>query len=96
MMKRIIILVALVSLMMTGCAANKKYTVPPKGKLLSQTNPKQPKPEPPKSDTEKNRITYRITVIIREVIVDNVEDAEGMLPEDKKQEKKGDAMLLAN
>lgn len=99
MMKRLIILVALVSLMINGCSANKKYTVAPKGKSLSPTNPEQPKiekPEPPKSQTEKNRITYRITVIIREIIVDNVDDVEGMLPEDKKQEKKGDGMLLAD
>lgn len=95
MMKRIIILTVLACLMMTGCVVHR---VPkPATKILITEQPKaeKPKPEAPKSETEKNRITYRITVIIREIIVDNVDDIDEMLPKDKTQEKKG-GMLLAN
>ena len=98
MMKPIIILVALVSLMMTGCVAHRVPQPATKIPIIHH-KPEQPeaeKPEPPKSETEKNRITYRITVIIREVIVENVDDIEGMLPEDKKQQKKGGGLLLTN
>jgi len=95
MMKRIIIFTVLVSLMMTGCVVHR---VPqPAKKILITEQPKteNPKPEPPKSETEKNRITYRITVIIREIIVDNVDDVEEMLPK-KDEQKKGGELLWVN
>jgi len=94
MMKHIIILTALVSLMMTGCVVHR---VPkPAAKIpivVAQPKAEKPKPEPPKSETEKQKITYRITIIIREIVVENVDDVEGMLPENKKQEKKGGELL---
>jgi hypothetical protein len=95
MMKRIIILVALVSLMMTSCVVH-RVPKPAAKILIEHPKTEKPKPEAPKSETEKNRITYRITVIIKEVVVDNVEDVESMLSEQKKQKNKPDGMLLAN
>jgi hypothetical protein len=91
MMKRIIIVVALASLMMSGCVVHR---VPQAAAKIPITA--QPKPEKPKPDPEKQTITYRITIIIREVVVENVDDINSMLPEDKKQEKKEGGVLLAN
>lgn len=92
MIKRIIILMALVSLVMTGCVVHRVPQPAKKVLIMAEPEPEQPKPEPPKSETEKNRITYRITVIIREIIVDNVDDVEGMLPK-KDEQKKGGELL---
>ena len=93
MMKHIIILTALVSLMMTGCVVHRVPQPAKKVLIMAEPEPEQPKPEPPKSETEKQKITYRITIIIREIIVDNVDDIDEMLPKDKKQEKKGGELL---
>ncbi len=39
---------------------------------------------------------FRVTIIIREVVVENVDDLESMLPEDKIEENKGGKLPLVN
>ncbi len=92
MMKHIIILTALVSLMMTGCVVHRVPQPAKKVLIMAEPEPEQPKPEPPKSETEKQKITYRITIIIKEIVVENVDDVEGMLPK-KDEQKKGGELL---
>ncbi len=92
MMKRIIILMALVSLMMTGCVVHRVPKPAAKIPIVAQPKAEKPKPEPPKSETEKQKITYRIILIIREIVVENVDDVEGMLPK-KDEQKKGGELL---
>ena len=80
-----IILTILVSLMMTSCVVHRV----PKPTTKHDIEFEGGTPNP---DTEKQKVTYRITIIIKEIVVENVEDVEGMLPK-KDEQKKGGELL---